>query len=333
MFDGGTTMRSLPSLNGLRAFEAAGRLGSFAAAGAELNVTQTAVSRLVKSLEARLGFLLFHRRANALTLTERGATLLPGLSAAFDDIARQIGRARTLSLALTVAAGPSFAMRWLIPRLAGFQADQPSIEVRLVTASGLANDSTPFGDDWSAAIRLGQGDWPGLVATRLFEADLFPVCAPSLAQRLNQPADLAGVPLLRVASAPDDWAIWLRAAGLRGLQARGPRFDYDAFALQAAIDGLGVALAHRPYVADDLAAGRLVMPFGIVAARGQGWYLVHRAHAAGAAEQTPLALFRFWLLRQAAGERGTLTRKAATATLAPKRAPGRTRVRIVEESP
>ena len=295
-------MRNLPSLNGLRAFEAAGRLGSFAAAATELNVTQTAVSRLVRALEARLGFALFHRRANALGLTDRGAALLPGMTAAFDDMARQLGRVRGLSQALTVATGPSFAMRWLIPRLARFQAAQPSVEVRLVTASGLANDSTPFGDDWTAAIRLGQGDWPGLEATRLFEADLFPVCAPALARQLKKPADLARLPLLRTTSAPDDWAIWLRAAGLRGLQARGPRFDYDAFALQAAIDGLGVALAHRPYVADDLAAKRLVMPFDTVAARGQGWYLVHRPMPA-AAEQTPLGLFRDWLLAQAAGER------------------------------
>lgn len=305
-------MRKLPSLNGLRAFEAAGRLGSFAAAAAELNVTQTAVSRLVKALEARLGFGLFSRRANALALTERGAALLPGLTAAFDDMARTLGRVRSLSQALTVAAGPSFAMRWLIPRLSRFQAAQPSIEVRLVTASGLANDSAPFGDDWTAAIRLGQGDWPGLEAARLFDADLFPVCAPSLAGQLKKPADLARLPLLRVTSAPDDWSIWLKAAGLRGLQAKGPRFDYDAFALQAAIDGLGVALAHRPYVADDLAAGRLVMPFDIVASRGQGWYLVHRSIAANAPEHAALALFRDWLLEEAAGERRSAQPTALT---------------------
>ncbi|MDF3072706.1 MAG: LysR family transcriptional regulator [Alphaproteobacteria bacterium] len=305
-------MRNLPSLNGLRAFEAAGRLGSFAAAAAELNVTQTAVSRLVKALEARLGFALFSRRANALVLTDRGAALLPGLTAAFDDMARSVGRVRSLSQALTVAAGPSFAMRWLIPRLAHFQAAQPSIEVRLVTASGLANDSTPFGDDWTAAIRLGNGDWDGLEAARLFDADLFPVCAPSLAGQFRKPADLMRLPLLRVTSAPEDWPIWLKAAGLRSVQAKGPRFDYDAFALQAAIDGLGVALAHRPYVADDLAAGRLVMPFDIVAARGLGWYLVHRSMAANAPEHTSLKLFRGWLLEQAAGERRSLQHPALT---------------------
>ncbi len=330
-------MRKLPSLNGLRAFEAAGRLGSFAAAATELNVTQTAVSRLVKALEARLGFPLFSRRANALSLTDRGAALLPGLTASFDDIARNVGRVRSLSQALTVAAGPSFAMRWLIPRLSNFQAAQPSVEVRLVTASGLANDSTPFGDDWTAAIRLGHGDWDGLEATRLFEADLFPVCAPALAGQLKKPADLTRLPLLRVTSAPDDWLIWLKAAGLRGLQAKGPRFDYDAFALQAAIDGLGVALAHRPYVADDLAAGRLVMPFDIVAARGEGWYLVHRNIAVNAPEHAPLAQFRDWLLKQAAGERQSsqrrsLTRRDAAARVRRKSAPGTIRARIREET-
>lgn len=329
-------MRKLPSLNGLRAFEAAGRLGSFAAAAAELNVTQTAVSRLVKALEARLGFALFTRHANALNLTERGMALLPGLTTAFDDIARTVGRVRSLSQALTVATGPSFAMRWLIPRLSHFQAAQPSVEVRLVTASGLANDTTPFGDDWSAAIRLGRGEWSGLEATRLFEADLFPVCAPALAGQLKKPADLARLPLLRVTSAPDDWAIWLKAAGLRALQARGPRFDYDAFALQAAIDGLGVALAHRPYVADDLAAGRLVMPFDIVAARDEGWYLVHRSIASNAPEHAPLALFRDWLLKQAADERQSsqrpaLTRRRSAARVADKAASKTARASVREE--
>lgn len=295
-------MRQLPSLNALKAFEAAGRLGSFTAAARELNVTQTAVSRLVRVLEARLGYALFRRRANALALSERGAALLPGISAAFDDLARHCARVAQLETqsVLTVAAGPSFSMRWLIPRLARFQAAQPSIEVRLVTASGLASGGGGFSEEWTCAIRVGDGTWPGLEASKLFEADLFPVCAPKLARALRRGGDLDPAAMLRVGSSPQDWPIWLKAAGLKGVTARGPRFDYDAFALQAAIDGMGVAIAHRPYVADDLAAGRLVAPYPTVAARGEGWYLVHRK---GMETHKSLAVFRAWLLKEAAAQR------------------------------
>jgi LysR family transcriptional regulator, glycine cleavage system transcriptional activator len=295
-------VRNIPSLNGLKAFEAAGRLGSFAAAAAELHVTQTAVSRLVRLLETRLGQALFDRHANGVRLNERGAALLPGVSAAFDDLARQCARVAQLdgANALTVAAAPSFAMRWLIPRLARFQAAQPGIEVRLVTAIGLVAGETALSEEWTCAVRLGSGAWPGLRAVKLFDADLFPVCAPSLAKQLRKPADLKNAVLLRVASGPHDWAIWLKQAGIKGITPKGPRFDYDAFALQAALDGVGVAIAHRPYVADDLAAGRLVAPFTQVAARGEGWYLVHRS---GLERSGPLSQFRAWLLREAAAQR------------------------------
>jgi LysR family glycine cleavage system transcriptional activator/LysR family transcriptional regulator of beta-lactamase len=295
-------MRQMPSLNGLRAFEAAGRLGSFAGAAAELNVTQTAVSRMVRLLERRLGYALFNRRANGLAISERGAALLPGVSAAFDDLARHCARVAVMAApgVLTLAAGPSFSMRWLIPRLARFQSAQPAVEVRLATVAGLASGDAPFSDEWTAAIRIGSGSWPGLQATRLFDADLFPVCAPGLAEKLRRPQDLAKVALLRVTSGPQDWPIWLKAADIRGVVPRGPRFDYDAFALQAALDGLGVAMAHRPYVADDLAAGRLVAPFRQVAARGEGWYFVHRA---GMADHAALSMFRAWLMNEAENTR------------------------------
>ena len=303
-------MRQLPSLNALKAFEAAGRLGSFTAAAHELNVTQTAISRLVRLLEARLGYGLFRRRANALTLSERGAALLPGVTAAFDDLARHCARVAQLETqsVLTLATGPSFAMRWLIPRLARFQTAHPGIEVRLVTASGLANGTGSFSEEWTCAIRIGAGQWPGLQGVKLFDADLFPVCAPKLARSLRKKSELDPAALLRVGSSPQDWPIWLKAAGIKGVTARGPRFDYDAFALQAAIDGMGLAIAHRPYVADDLAAGRLVAPFPTVAARGEGWYLVQRA---GMEAHESLAQFRAWLLKEAAAQRVEPKRRGA----------------------
>ncbi len=288
-------MRRLPSLNGLRAFESAARLGSFAAAGEELAVTQAAVSRMVRLLEERLGYALFERHANRLALTWQGRTLLPGLTSAFDAIATLAGQVGSMSSAraLTVGVGTSFAMRWLIPRLAGFQAQHPDIEVRIATGGA----QQPIRDDWTCGIVLGGGRWPGYEATALFSADLFPVCSPALARRMKGPADLRHQTLLQVAQQPDDWPSWLRAARLKlRPEKRGPRFDNYALALQAAVDGLGVAIGLRPYVEDDIAAGRLVAPFPLTVPKGKAWYLI----AAPARRDDPsFAAFRDWLIGEA----------------------------------
>lgn len=289
-------MRQLPSLNGLRAFEAAARLGSFAAAGAELSVTQAAVSRMVRLLESRLGYALFERQANRLTLTPQGMALLPGLTAAFDGIAALAAQVASLTSGpvLTVGVGPSFAMRWLIPRLGDFQAKHPDIEVRIATGGSI----NPIRDDWTCGILLGDGRWPGYETESLFSADLFPVCAPRLAGKLRAPADLRHQALLLVAHALDEWPLWLRAAGLKWRpEKRSPRFDTYALALQAAVDGLGVALALRPYVVDDLAAGRLVAPFRRTVPAGKAWYLLWGPTRR---DDPALAAFRAWLRDRAA---------------------------------
>ena len=173
---------------------------------------------------------------------------------------------------LTVGVGPTFAIRWLIPRLAEFGKIAPDVDVR-ITTGGVA---APFSDDWTCGIKLGTGDWPGLVAEPLFAADLTPVCAPRVAARLDAPAQLTGEALLRVSHAPWDWPRWLAAAKLVTLTAKGPVFEYYGQALQAAADGLGVALGIRPYIDDDLAAGRLVAPFALSVPKGEQWYLVFR---------------------------------------------------------
>jgi len=288
-------MRKLPSLNGLRAFEASARLGSFAAAGQELAVTQAAVSRMVRLLEDRLGYALFERHANRLTLTWQGRTLLPGLTSAFDAVATLAAQIGSMSDArvLTVGVGTSFAMRWLIPRLADFQARHPDIEVRIATGGALH----PIRDDWSCGILLGDGIWPRYEAHLLFSADLFPVCAPAIAQALKSPGDLRHQTLLQVVHQPDDWPSWLRGASLKlRPEKHGPRFDSYALALQAAVDGLGVAIGLRPYVEDDLAAGRLVAPFSIAVPKGKAWYLI----ASPARRDDPaFVAFRDWLLAQA----------------------------------
>ncbi len=290
-------MRALPSLNGLKAFEAAARLGGFAAAATELNVTPAAVSRLVRLLEQRLGLALFERHANRLTPTAAAIAYRDGLTRLFDSLATLTGEVTMLgrARALTVGVGPTFAIRWLIPRLADFRAAAPDIDVR-ITTGGIG---VPFADDWSCGIRLGDGDWPGFVAEPLFAADLLPVCAPALASRLKRPADLRRASLLRVAHAREDWPLWLAAAGAADVTAAGPSFEVYGQALQAAADGLGVAMGIRPYIDDDLAAGRLVAPFTLSVPKGRRWYLVYRA--ARAAEPGFVAFHR-WLAAAAAGK-------------------------------
>jgi len=283
-------MRRLPSLNGLRAFEAAARHGSFTGAAAELHVSQAAVSRMVKLLEERLGFPLFERRANALTLTERGRALHPTLTEAFDAIAHRVDRVSAMRAGpvLTVGLGATFAVRWLIPRLSGFHMAHPEIEIRIATGGG----SAPMSDEWTCAVLIGDGRWPGHEAERLFSSSLQPVCAPSLARSLHRPADLRAATLLHVSHWAADWPRWLAAAGVGAPDSNGLSFGSYAMTLQAAIDGVGVALAPQPYIMDDIAAGRLVAPFPLALPMDLSWYLVHRASR----RETPgFAAFRNWL--------------------------------------
>jgi len=289
-------MRRLPSLNGLRAFEAAARHRSFTAAAAELHVSQAAVSRMVKLLEERLGFALFDRRANALVLTERGRALQPALTEAFDGIARRVEQVSAMRAGpvLTVGMGATVAVRWLIPRLSGFHLDHPEIEVRIATGGAGA----PMNDDWTCAVLLGDGQWPGYEAERLFSSSLEPVCAPRLAAALRKAPDLAGATLLHVSHWGEDWPRWLDAAGVTdpvpASGARGLSFGSYAMTLQAAIDGVGVALAPRIYSADDIAAGRLAAPFQLAVPMVHSWYLVYRASRR---EDAGFGAFRDWLYR------------------------------------
>jgi LysR family glycine cleavage system transcriptional activator len=285
-------MRRLPYLNGVRAFEAAARTGSFAGAGAELNVTPAAISRMVRLLEDRLGVGLFERGANRLTLTAAGRAYQVGLTPILDGLAYLTDQVknRTERRVLTVGVGPTFAIRWLIPRLADFGAIAPDIDVRITTGGAAA----PFADDWTCGIKLGDGKWPGLTAEQLFGADLTPVCAPPLAEALTSPSQLKGAVLLRVAHASEDWPLWLEAAGLSGLAAKGPIFEYYGQALQAATDGLGVAIGIRPYIDDDLKAGRLVAPFDLSVPKGSGWYLIFRESRR---KEPSFAAFHDWIGR------------------------------------
>lgn len=289
-------MRDLPFLNGVRAFEAAARHGGFAKAAEELHVTAPAISRMVKLLEERMGVPLFHRRANGLALTLAGERYSTGLGPILDALAALTAEvtAEAGPPTLTVGVGPTFAIRWLIPRLADFRAEHPEIDVHITTGGITA----PFSDKWTCGISLGDGVWPGLMAEPLVAADLLPVCAPALAERLKSPSDLAAESLIRVQHAPEDWPRWLAAAQAAAPSVYGPEVGYYGQAIQAALDGVGVAMGIRPYVDDDLAAGRLVAPFPLSIPKGSQWYLVHRPNRL---EEPPFKVFRDWITSRAHG--------------------------------
>jgi LysR family glycine cleavage system transcriptional activator len=250
---------------------------------------------MVHLLEERLGVALFERKANKLVLTQAGRAYQSGLTPIFDALASLTAQVTAPSgvRVLTIGVGHTFAMRWLIPRLSEFRSEEPDIEVRFTTGGA----SVPFGEDWSCGIKLGAGDWPGLVAEPLFAGDLTPVCVPRLAASLKRPADLRGPSLIRVEHSPEDWPIWLKAANLARVSPRGPEFQFYGQALQAAADGLGIAMGIRPYIDDDLAAGRLVAPFELSVPKGMRWYLLYRSFQT---EQRDFAAFRRWIMRAAA---------------------------------
>ena len=267
----------LPSLNGLRAFEAAARHLSFTKAAQELNVTQTAVSHQIRRLEEELGLRLFVRQSRALTLTPQPADYLPNIRAAFQDLRTATDRLlRTGNdRVLTISTLTSLAVKWLLPRLSTFQEKHPEIDVRITTSTEVVDFRSSNVD---AAVRYGRGQWPGVHAEWLMAEQLFPVCSPKLltgARALKQPEDLARATLLHTSTTRDDWRVWLTAAGLPIQIAQNPSLTFDlAFmTVQAAIDGLGVAMGHTAYVADDIANGRLVVPFDI-SAPSAGYYFV-----------------------------------------------------------
>jgi len=207
----------LPSLNGLRAFEAAARHLSFTVAASELNVTQTAISHQIRRLEEELGIRLFVRKNRALALTPEAQDYLPGIRAAFNDL--RLATDRLLrhenDHVLTISTLASLAAKWLLPRLSAFQEAHPGIDVRITTSTSLVDFQR---DDVDAAIRYGRGQWPGLRADWLTADQLFPVCSPALLtgpRPLRRPEDLADHVLLHTSAGPsDDWRLWLTAAGM-----------------------------------------------------------------------------------------------------------------------
>jgi LysR family glycine cleavage system transcriptional activator len=293
------SMRRLPSLNGLRTFEAAARLGSFSDAARELFVTQGAVSRAIAGLESWLGVALFDRTGTRIVLTEAGKLYRDEIASALDRMA--VATARVVEVQavspLRLNVLPTLAMRWLIPRLPRFQARATRAEVHLATSAR----PVEAGGTFDVAIRRGPERWPGLQATRFLDEKATPVAAPQLlAQRsIRRPADLAQQTLLHADTRSDAWPTWLARFGAARLKPAGNlRFDHFYLSLQAAQDGLGIAMGPLPLIDDELAAGRLVAPFPdkVVTARSY-FALTHRG-----ARSPVVDAFVAWLKEEGAAK-------------------------------
>lgn len=304
----------LPPLNALKAFEAAARLSSFRKAARELNVSPAAISHQIKNLEATLGVQLFQRVNRGLRLSDAGQAALPLLRDGFDRLTEAVQQLRPEDgrPALRVSAPPSLAAKWLVPRLSRFAALHPDIDLRLSASSALidegAGSAEPNGsfppEEADIAIHFGEGDWTGGQTEKLMDAWALPLCSPRLLhgeRALRRPDDLRHHTLLHddtgYAGRPE-WSTWLTAAGVSGIDAaRGPRFNHAALAIDAAVEGQGVALTLEPLARADLAAGRLAAPFTARLRLRPAYYVM----CSGTAE--PYATeFRRWLLTEARGE-------------------------------
>jgi LysR family glycine cleavage system transcriptional activator len=299
--------RRLPSLNAVRAFEAAARLNGFNAAGNELHVSANAIGRLVKLLEESLGVTLFKRLSRGVVLTGAGERYLAGVGNLLDQLAAVTNDVRRLktSQVLKVSAMPSMVSRWLIPRLGSLTEQHPELDVRVSASTSRTNFAR---EDIDVAIRIGTGRYDGLHADLLMHEDYFPVCSPKLlagGPPLWELGDLAHHVLLHdqcgcVSCLPQllDWQRWLAAYGITDIDCeRGLRYTFSHMTLQAAAEGQGVALASSALLADDLATGRLVRPFGNLAVRSP--YSFYLVCSDAVALSDKVALFRSWALAEA----------------------------------
>ncbi len=309
----------LPSLNALKAFEAAARHLSVKKAAVELNVTPAAVSHQIRSLEEYLDIQLFHRYNRSLELTDSARACLPKLREGFDCLAQAVERLRTHTSGgmLTVSAAPSFAARWLMPRLHRFIAAHHEIDVRISARMRRASIDGKMDvaeratieswlDDSDVAILYGHGHYPGLDVYKLLALTVTPICSPQVmtgAHPLRTPADLKHHMLLH-----DDtgesydgesfWEVWLKAAAVKGIDTKhGARFSHAVLAFEAAMDAVGVVASMPALAAEDLAAGRLIMPFDLKVPLVSAYYMVCEEHAK---TRPAVAAFRNWLIDEAA---------------------------------
>ena len=305
--------RPIPPLNPLRTFEVAARHLSFTRAAEELFVTAAAVSHQIKTLEESLGVVLFVRQPKSLELTKAGEAYLPGIQRAFKQMAEATHQLhlRGNPSTLRINVPPTFAVKWLIPRLVRFLKAHPAIDVKVSTSA----QSVDFDrEGFDLAVRYGRGVYPGLRAELCLPVEVFPVCSPVLLQGeppLRVPADLKHHTLLHDDSTYTDvsnpnWAMWLDHAGVEGVDAtRGPSFWPSHLVINAAIDGLGVALAKRNWVDRDIEEGRLVRPFDLSLPVEFSYFLVYPESRA---EDQMIATFVDWVRGEVAKDNAARTR-------------------------
>lgn len=313
----------LPPLNALRAFESAARHLSFKKAARELHVTPGAVSHQIKVLEDHLGVALFRRLTRALQLTPEAQAMLPKVREGLESLAAAVERVRARETveALTVLTPPNFASRWLVPRLVRFTRANPNLELHVASRlamidgeSGQASAALDARDVHEDApivmVRFGAGRYPGARVDEVFSAVYVPVCSPKLLDGrhpLRAPDDLRHHTLLHDDTVVEEgvrpsWGDWLAAVGVKGIDTtRGPHFSNASLALEAAIEGMGVALAMKPLVSPDVKEGRLAIPFAIAAPAVYSYYLV-TPEASG--QSGAVKAFREWILAEAAEDRG-----------------------------
>ena len=295
--------RLLPPLNALRAFEATVRNGSLTRAAVELRVTQGAVSRHVSQLEEWLGVKLCLRLHRGIESTSEGAALAGVLRTAFDDVEAQVRRIqrRPRPNTLRIKLPPTFAIRWFVPRLARFHALHRSVDVQITTSHHTVNFDS---EDVDVCIHWGEEPIPGMNCRRLFGETLLPVCSPGLLEKggaVDGPRDLRRHVLLCSMHRPDDWPIWLEAAGIDEIDGNsGLKFENSALAYQAAVDELGIVMAQHTFVEEDLRTGRLVAPLPLRVDGPSAYYLVYPK---GRRPSAALAAFEGWIIEQVTADR------------------------------
>lgn len=297
-------MKRLPPLNALRVFEAAARHLSFTKAAEELHVTPGAVSQQIKALEDFLQTPVFRREKRSLLLTDEAQASLPVLREGFDKLseAGKILAAKADTGRLTVSVAPSFASKWLVPRLDLFQEAHPDIDVWVSADMNVVDFAV---EDVDLAIRYGAGRYQGLIVEHLMAEKIVPVCSPQLLtgdNPLKSPADLIHHTLLHDSTDKDEscptWPMWLKAAGVCHKQGgRGLKFNQSSLVIEAAVAGKGVALAKAALALADLEAGRLVIPFDLTTPTDFAYYIVHPPSKSSS---PAVKAFKAWLLQEAA---------------------------------
>jgi LysR family glycine cleavage system transcriptional activator len=309
-------IENLP-FSALRIFESAARHLSFKHAAEELFITPAAVSQQIKTLEHQLGVKLFNRHSRGLSLTEEATAGLPNLKVGFDKLIESANQIRGMKedSNLTVWMAPSFAAKWLIPRLHRFYKQYPGIDLNISADRSLIDSRTSKRfipaenfkrDNVDIAIRFGKGDYPGCHVIKLFSVDAIPLCSPKLLSGkhpLNSPGDLRFHTLLHDATPYEgrpDWATWLEAAHVTNVDSNhGAHFNNVNLALTAAIEGQGVVLSLKALASEDIAAGRLVIPFNLSLPLEYAYYLITLEERN---DDARIGAFRDWLIHESESE-------------------------------